>query len=227
MSFSRRSLQAALFLLPALATAALIVLYANGNHQHLKGHLLDAADFALWYFCMNPFYRLVEMDSWGIRTVALFGTLKLVVIAWGLLCSDSRQRRLLVLLLLFDLSNAALLGIGRYHTGLATSISSRYQYSSLIAILPFAALCMNDSLRRFALIQNRLVIVTSCILLLVAVGVCRRWPGEIGRFSESRGTQTRKILFVELNPPETGVIPGISFLTTNRAKELVIIYHLN
>jgi len=227
MPFFRRSLQAALFVLPAIAAAALIMVFASGNHQHLKGHLLDATDFALWYFCLNPFYRLVEMDSWGIRTLVLFGILKVVVLAWGLLCSDRRQRRLLVLLLLYELSNAALLGIGRYHTGLPASISSRYQYSSLLAVLPFAALCLNDIQRRIPQANRRPALVTLGILLLLFAGVCHRWRGEIKGFSETRGTETRTIIFTNSHPAEMGAIPGIPFLSTARAKELALLYHLN
>lgn len=227
MPSCRRGLQAVLFLLPAIIAAAFIMAFASGNHQHLKGHLLDSADFALWYFCLNPIYRLIEMDSWGIRTLALLGTLKVILIVWGLRSADNHQRRLLWFLLFFDLSNAALLGIGRYHTGLEASVSSRYQYSSLVAVLPFAALCLEDGLKRVGRWNRRPAVAVTCILVLIFWGVFHHWRREIDCFSATRGTTARHIIFVEAHPAEMGAVPGIPFLSTARAKELVIIYHLN
>jgi hypothetical protein len=226
-AFSRRFLHAALYLLPALITAALIMIFASGNQQHLRGHGADITIYGLWYFCLNPLHRLLEFDSWGLRTVWLIGVAKVALIVWGLRHSQGRQRLLLVLLLAFDLGNSVLLGIGRYHTGIETTISSRYQYSSLLCVLPFAGLAFAHLLGKVPSRFRLRTLTTATLLLVIAWSVSRNWPQEIHGFAFGRGTETRRILTVEPNPPAMGAIPGIPFLSTVRAKELVRIYNLH
>ncbi|MFT3867599.1 MAG: hypothetical protein QM715_03770 [Nibricoccus sp.] len=228
LSFAQRLLQAALYTLPGFIVAVLIMSLATGNHQNFNGHLLDAADYALWVFCMNPLYRLVEMDSWGLHTIAILGISKVLLVGWGLLRCDRRQRMLLILLLAFDFGNAALLGIGRYHTGLVTTISSRYQYSTLIATLPYIAIWIEYmvvvKLGSTPRLQRSAIVVAIVLILVLS---SHRWPNEIRGFAQTRGSDTRKIIFTDPNPPENGAIPGISFLSTARAKELTKHYNLH
>src|SRR5664280_748903 len=226
-SFPRRCLHAALYLSPALITTALIMLFAGGNQQHLRGHAQDMTVYGLWYFCLNPLHRLLEFDSFGLRTAWLLGAAKLALIAWGLRHSQRRQRRLLVLLLAFDLGNSVLLGIGRYHTGLETTISSRYQYSSLLCLLPFAGLGFAHLLGSVPSRFRLRVLATAAFLMVIAWGAARRWPEEIQGFAFGRGTETRRILTSEPHPPAMGAVPGIPFLSTVRAKELIRIYNLH
>ena len=227
LPFPRRCLHAALFLLPALITTALIMSFAGGNQHHLRGHGEDITVFGLWNFCLNPLHRLLEFDSWGLRTVWLLGGVKVALIVWGLRYSQGRQRLLLVLLLAFDLGNSVLLGIGRYHTGLDATISSRYQYSSLLCLLPFAGLAFAHLLDRVPSRFNLRILTTTVLLITIAYGVVRRWPEEIHGFAFARGTETRRILTSEPNPPAMGAVPGIPFLSTVRAKELIRIYNLH
>jgi hypothetical protein len=210
-----------------LITAALIMIFASGNQQHLRGHGADITIYGLWYFCLNPLHRLLEFDSWGLRTVWLIGVAKVALIVWGLRHSQGRQRLLLVLLLAFDLGNSVLLGIGRYHTGIETTISSRYQYSSLLCVLPFAGLAFAHLLGKVPSRFRLRTLTTATLLLVIAWSVSRNWPQEIHGFAFGRGTETRRILTVEPNPPAMGAIPGIPFLSTVRAKELVRIYNLH
>jgi len=225
--FPRRCLHAALFLLPALITTALIMSFAGGNQHHLRGHGQDITVFGLWYFCLNPLHRLLEFDSWGLRTVWLLSGVKVALIVWGLRCSQGRQRLLLVLLLAFDLGNSLLLGIGRYHTGLNATISSRYQYSSLLCLLPFAGLAFAHLLNHVPSRSGLRLLTTTVLLIVIACWAARRWPEEIHGFAFARGTETRRILTSEPNPPAMGAVPGIPFLSTARAKELIQIYHLH
>lgn len=222
----RRLGVAALCLLPGVIAAALIVAFASGNHQHPGGdRLWSAGVYGLWYFCLNPLYRLLEMDSWGPRTVGLLGVAKLVLVAWSLWRSQGRVRLLLVLLLAFDLGNSALLGLGRYHTGLETTISSRYQYGALLAVLPFLGLWLESLGRRWP--ERARPYVAGLLLLILTGLVVRRWPAEIAAFADQRGTATRQLLFHEAHPPASGAVPGIPSLSTDRAKELIRRFHLH
>jgi hypothetical protein len=224
----RRSLAALLCLLPAVSTALLIAMYASGNQQHLSGHILIRTSvYGFWFFCLNPLYRLLEMDSWGLRTVHLLGGLKLALILWGLACHGGRRRKLLALLLAFDLGNCALVGLGRYHTGLGTTISSRYQYGSLLCLAPFIGLWLNHMLSKIPLYLRFPRFAAIATLVILTVYISHRWPQEIRDFSSTRGTDTRRILTQDAHPPPMGAVPGIPFLSTDRAKELIQIYHLH
>jgi hypothetical protein len=92
--------------------------------------------YAVWYFCLNPAYGLFSVTSWGWQTVVMLGAVKVGLIVWTFLRSRGTLRALFAVLVSFDLASAMLLGIGRFNLGLSTAISSRYQYTSLIGILP-------------------------------------------------------------------------------------------
>ena len=222
----RRGLTAALCLLPALVAGGLIAVFASGNHKHLAGHLLDASQFGLWYYCLSPLHRLVAMDSWGTHTTVVLGLLKLALTVWGLARSTGRQRTLLVLLVVYDLGNATLLGIGRYHTGLSESINSRYQYGAILCTIPFVGLWVSHLCR---LLPNRAQLPRLAAIALVASAtwfIARGWPGEIHPFCFGRGTENRRLLLVEPHPGPYAVT-GIPFMPTARGKELIRKYRLH
>ena len=213
-------LRAALCLAPAVGAAALIAVFATGNHRALSGHLTDIATYAAWYFGLNPLHRLTDFDSIGPLTTALLLTAKLALLAGGLRLATPSQRHLLLLLLAFDLGNSALLGIGRYHTGLETTISSRYQYGSLLATLPFLGLVLAAA---FARLPRAFHLRPAAAVLATAGAVAfffHGWNHDAPGFAAARGTATRHLLHVNPDPPEMGAVPGISFLSTQDAKHL-------
>jgi hypothetical protein len=125
-----------------------------------------------------------------------------------------------------DIGNAVLLGIGRYHTGLTSTVSSRYQYAALICLAPlggylFAVLC--GRVRGPALVRHALAPV---LLILFAAALCRQWSGALEPFTEQRGTESRRILFAEAAPAADSV-PGIPGLPMDRAKALIERYRLH
>jgi hypothetical protein len=126
-----------------------------------------------------------------------------------------------------DAVYAALLGIGRYHTGIETSVSSRYQYSSLISALPFFGWALETLLAR---LPSRAGVRAALSTLLIAGALwsaARGWPTVARGWADGRGRNTRHTLFADPNPPAIGAIPGIPFLPTERARELVVLYHLH
>jgi hypothetical protein len=223
---AKRAIRAACYLLPAAAVAALIAVLATGNHQHMKGHWGEAAAFGTWYYCLNPAYHLLSVESWGWRTVVLLGLCKLALAGWAILRSQGRQRLLFVLLVAFDLGNAALLGIGRYHTGLLATVSSRYQYASLIGIAPLAGFWASRQWDRIPLPAVLRSLAASVLLAAGALHLCRQWGGELDPFTDSRGTESRRILLLEANPDPHSV-PGIPGLPMDRARAIIAKYGLH
>lgn len=213
--------RAALSLAPAVAAAALIAIFATGNHRSLSGHLGDIATYGAWYFGLNPLHRLAAFDSMGPHTTALLAAAKVALIAWGLRRATPGQRHLLLLLVAFDLGNSVLLGIGRYHTGLETTISSRYQYGSLLATLPFLGLAFAALLARVPSVFRLRTAAAALALAGAVVLFLQGWSHEAPGFAAARGTATRHLLHVDPAPPEMGAVPGIPFLSTRDAKHLV------
>ena len=214
------------YILPSIAVAVVIAVAATGNQHHMKGNWGEAAVFGTWYYCLNPAYLLLSVESWGWRTTALLGLVKLALVGWALLRSGGRLRLLFALLVAFDLGNAVLLGIGRYHTGLTAAAGSRYQYVPLICIVPLAGFWFSRQWDRIPVPSILRGIGAGALLGACAVLLCRQWPGVLDPFSESRGTETRRILFIEPNPDQHS-LPGIPGLPVDRAKELVAKYGLH
>jgi hypothetical protein len=225
-TWSRRAGSASIFLVPAFVVGGLIVLLARGNQQHMGGHIGEAAIFGLWYYCLNPAYSLLSTESWGWHTVAALGILKVAISVLALVKGTQRQRVLFAVLVAFDVGNAVLLGIGRYHTGLGATVASRYQYASLVATMPLAACWLAiqwDRVPGPAAVRR---LACSVILGAIAVALCQQWQREIGPFSSWRGADSRRILFVD-SAPDAHSVPGIPGLPMSRAKELIAKYHLH
>jgi len=223
----RRRLFLALgYLLPSIGVGVLISLLASGNHQHMKGHWGEALVFSAWYYCLNPAYSLLSVESWGWRTVVLLGLCKLSLVGWTIGRSMGRQRLLFVLLVAFDLAYAALVGIGRYHVGLISSVASRYQYPSLIGIAPVAGYWISLQWDRIPVAAGLRAVGASVLLALGAIYLCRQWPATLDPYTAARGTESRRILLLEPNPDPHSV-PGIPFLEMGRARALIDKYHLH
>jgi hypothetical protein len=145
--------------------------------------------------------------------------------AWCLARSRGRVRLLFVLLLLFDLGNAALLGVGRFHTGLPTVISSRYQYASLIAVAPFAAFWADAVLGRLLRKDLLRSAFAAVLVALSAWSMLAQWPARIREFSDWRGVRSREI-FMD-GTSKSNDVPGFPGFPMARAKEIVRKYSLH
>jgi hypothetical protein len=215
-------------LLPALISAALIAKYAGGNHQHLAAAgWRPPLEYAAWYFLLNPFHRFLDVSTWGPHTTLVLGAGKLAVLIAGWRFAAPAQRRLLIPLLVFDLGNAALLGLGRHHTGLLTTTGSRYQYVALLATLPFVAVLIDAAIARAKSHRPLAVLITAGATCAVSWLALAGWPATMKSWADWRGRQGRQVLLKEPNPPATGVVPGIDFMPTAKARELIERYHLH
>jgi len=218
----RRYLKCAAYVVPAAAVAAAIVLLASGNHRHPGGHLGDAAVYGLWYYLLNPGYLMLGVGSWGWHTVAALGACKLALVAWALARSRGRQRLLFCVLVASDVGNAVLLGIGRYHT----VVSSRYQYASLVGIAPILGFWACTLLDRAPLPRAAKPWGLFAVLAAVAAVMCANWRADLQAFTFARGVESRRILLSESKPADYAV-PGIPFMPTSRAREIIAEYNLH
>ena len=212
---------------PSLAVALVMASGAPGGNQgHMAGHWGQAAMFGTWYYCLNPAYLLLGFESWGPRTALVLGVLKVALVAWALTRSRGRTRALFLMLLAFDLGSAVLLGIGRYQTGLLAAVSSRYQYASLVAVLPAAGFLFASLCERLPAPRAVCRLSAAAALAALAFTLCRQWSPDLDTFSASRGTENRRLLVSDPDPGPFAV-PGYPGLPTRRAKDLIARYHLH
>lgn len=222
----RRAGLATLYLLPSVAVAMVILLYSGGNHQHLGGHIGQVLQFAFGFFLLNPAMLLLDL-GWNTGGLWLAGLLKLAVLVAGFRYASARLRTLLWLLLAFDLGNAVLLGIGRYHTGIATCISSRYYYSSLIAVLPFAGVAADRLLQALTARFSWRHWATAALLVVLTLACLRTWPPELAGFVGWRGTDARKQMAQPAVAGSKETMPALDFMHVERGKALTRAYHLH
>lgn len=208
---------------PGAAVALVILLDSSGNHRHLAGHWGDVLEFGGTYFLLNPLHTLLGGAARNPSLILALAAAKLALIGLGLRCAQPRVRNLLLVLLAFDLGNAVLVGIGRYHTGFLAALSSRYQYSSLLAFLPFAAVVLAWVLDRLPWIRLR-----PWIVVVLLGGACMLgWPGALAGFTGWRGTELRQLLSAPATSDPSVRVPALEFMHVERAKALIRAYHLH
>jgi hypothetical protein len=225
---SLRRLPAALVcLLPAVAVAVAILTVPQGNQRALGGHFLEIARFASTFLFLGPWHQLLGIQGITPASALLVAALKIALVAGGLAVAHGRARVLLVALLVFDVGNAVMLGIGRYHTGAGTALGSRYLYSSLIAALPFAGLL----LARFAarVVPHALPrrIAATALLALLSWHLLGGWPEALAPFVAWRGTEMRQLMQAPYTDDPKATVPALDFMHIERAKALQRAYDLH
>ena len=216
-----------LYLLPAVAVALVISLNSGGNHQHLSGHTGDVAEFGIAYFLFNPAHALFGYSVQPV-ILGLLAAAKLAVVGGALWLARGPVRLLLVVLLAYDLGNALLLGIGRYHTGFLAAMSSRYQYGALLATLPAAAYLASRALDRLLANREPLRRGAYAAALVVVAGACLLgWPAELAEFTGWRGRDLRALVAAPATNDPAVKVPALDFMHIERAKALTRAYDLH
>lgn len=216
-----------LYLLPAVAVALVIRLNSGGNHQHLAGHAGDVAEFGAAYFLFNPAHALTGTSVHPLVLLVL-AAVKLAVVGGALWLARGPVRLLFVVLLAYDLGNALLLGIGRYHTGFLAAMSSRYQYGALLATLPAASWLAGRAIDRLLAGREPLRRGAYAVVLVLAAAACLRdWPSELADFTGWRGRDLRALIAAPATPDPTVKVPALDFMHIERAKALVRAYDLH
>jgi hypothetical protein len=192
----------------------------------MAGHVGQAVQFGLGFFLLNPAFLLLDLN-WTTDALWLAGGLKVAVVAGGLWLASPRLRLLLLLLLAYDLGNAVLLGIGRYHTGIMATLSSRYYYSSLLATLPFAALLLGAAVDRLAARPRGRQFAAAVLLAALTWHCFRGWPAELAGFVGERGTELRRTMAAPVAPGSKATVPALDFMHVERGKALIRAYDLH
>jgi hypothetical protein len=156
----------------------------------------------------------------------LLAVAKVGIVSGALLIARGRTRHLLLLLLAYDLGNAVLLGVGRYHTGFFAAMSSRYQYGSLLATLPALFLLVATALGRWSHPLSRRLVPAALLGLLAAV-LLAGWPAALAEFTPWRGTDLRRMIFAPATTDPAARVPTLDFMHIERAKALQRAYHLH
>jgi len=216
---------------PSFLVALVIYMNASGNHRHIGENFAELARlgsaFAVHFFTLNPLLRMVGGDTVSLPMVLLLGLVKVLLFLYGLLKASERMRPFFWALVVFDVSNAVLMGLGRYHTGLSASISSRYQYQPLLCLAPILGLWVENTARAiFGAWRWYLTIAVGAMVALVAV-LLWPWPSVMQSWSGWRGSEPRYRLLEDPTPPAVGTVPGIPHFPTDRAKELINKYGLH
>ena len=227
VAWKRQLPLAVLCALPAVAVALVIMSASLGNHRAMAGHWAGALEFGLGYFLFNPGYLLIGSTELGPARMVLLAGAKLALILWALRASSGRVRALLVLLLAYDLGNAVLLGVGRYHTGFIGSTTSRYNYSSLIATLPFLGLLAATLLDRGVTRVALRPLAAGVLLAVLAWHHLRGWPAELATFTGWRGTEMRQLIAAPATFDPSATVPALDFMHVERAKALTRAYNLH
>lgn len=196
-----------------LPPAALI--FAMWLYVPRQGASLGAASYAAHYFFLNPLYLLISFPGRAVdtRALLLFGTAKVLFIAWALFTANRKSFAVLLTLLAFDALTAASLGYARSYTELATTVSSRYQYISLLCFAPFAGVAFMG-LRRDAQVLSLLASI--CLFGYP-------WRTHVPLWAKQRGADIR--FAIERKAGGGRFDP--SSLTASQARELIRRYELH
>jgi hypothetical protein len=120
----RRLPAATVCLLPSVALTCAILAVPQGNQHALGGHAFEIARFAATFLFLSPWHQLLGIQEITPASAVLVAALKIALVIGGLFVARGRVRVLLVSLLAYDVSNALLLGIGRYHTGVGNGLGA-------------------------------------------------------------------------------------------------------
>jgi hypothetical protein len=237
--------------LPAIFVTLIIFQNSTGNHQQIisfdKSRLFQMSEFMFACLSLNPIAKLSGAIYSSYNAMVFFGFLKTALICVTVLYVSRGSRSLsavLIVLLAFDLGNAFLLGVGRYHTGLQAAMSSRYQYESLIVFAPFLGIFIDHLFTRVVSPPyfkiGAIILAASWLMYLVY-----NWKSEIIEWSTWRGTDGRKTFFKsgkhrdEVYMPEKPIATVLSregkpqwigippFITGNEAMVVVKKYNLH
>lgn len=203
-------------LLPAVLLTGATLIVKHGRPAGLTASLLDKVSFAAHDLLLNPLYTLISYPGRrvGILALALFGAVKAAVMVWAIVgAKKTPVRALLLTLVAFDVLNALAMGYGRAYTGDLATVSSRYQYTSL--------LCFGPALGwAFSRIRKEAAV----ILALLWLGVLGYpWKTHIDIWALRRGSDLRRAL--KTSPADAHFDP--SSVTAATARELTERYRLH
>jgi hypothetical protein len=223
----KRVVLVAMAMIPSILVGWWIFGHSSGNHHHVSGATGAMVKFALYYYAQSPLRALWSNETPEIPIIILLALVKTALCGAGLVFAPRRMRAVLVALWAFEIGNALLLGVGRFHTGLGATAGSRYQYGALAALLPFVAVLAH---RAFALLPDWFhlrSLAATAVLLYLVYSVTLPWGILLPSWVPGRGQTLRGYLFKEPRGIEPQNFTGLPWMSNERARELVAKYHLH
>jgi hypothetical protein len=205
------------------AMAVAIARTASGNHQHL----LDAgapaftrmAHFGAAFLFLNPLDDLLHLRAAPGLKMALYGALQVAAFAAALSRTSGAKRTVIALFALLDLGNAALVAVGRYHTGIGAVVSSRYQYVPLFCLAPALAALLEEVAKRLGRAAGTFL---AGVTAAAAIALAWPWPEAIRDWVGSRGGAREA-----LRHDSVTTMPNTAGLPVVEARAVETAYHLH
>jgi hypothetical protein len=220
-----RAVAALMAAIPAVSVAVVIAFNAHGNHERiLQGPALQmAARLGAHFLCLNPFQRIWNLESRESLLVVLGATkISLYVIAFARV--RARARWLVWLSLVLEISNAALVSVGRFHTGIDAAVGSRYQYVPLFCL----AVPVGVVVDWFGATLSSLSPLTRWFApvapVLLAWSIARPWREQMHAWSGWRGMDVRALLDARR---DSTLMPFVATVSTAEAHRLQERFHLH
>lgn len=222
-----RGILAAAALLPSILAGVLVSKIVMGASQGpgVAAHVVEKLHFALAYFAGSPARWLLDDAATGLGWLTLLALVKAALMVAAFILTPPRWRAALLGLFLLEIGNALLMGIGRFHTGLGSSFSSRYQYIAALATAAALALVVGALLRRVPAPRWIGHGIAALATLALSFHVVRPWTGMMNNWRTWRGQEIRAALKQppESAPPNFSRLPWID---NERTRVLVKKYDL-
>ena len=218
-----RVLAAVAALLPTLGTGILIASSVEAAQQRVlqPASVGKALEFAVHFFLLNPLQAMWDLRP-GNSLLVLLGGIKLAIFGIALLAARGAARWLVWLSLVLDASNALLVGIGRYHTGVGAAVASRYQYAPLFCLaLPVAIVVQEifGALRRVRYLGRAAAVAAPVVLAWFAWFVASPWRDQMRSWSGWRGMEVRLLLQTKHDATLMPYVGGVSTAEANALRE--------
>ncbi len=227
LTWPRRLALALVPILPAVLVAAWIASHASGNQLHPADALHSMFLWGLHHYAQSPLRLLFMSQPPPLSGLVALAAAKTALYVIGFLLAPRRLRAPLLALFAFEIGNVLLLSFGRYHTGLGTAPSWRYQYAPLLALLPFVAIVLTR-LSAFLFPSRALRFAFATTLAVVAGWAAQRpWREMLRDWVPVHGGETRAVLFGEPPAAEPENLSGLPWMPNQRAHLLVRTYHLH
>jgi hypothetical protein len=204
------------------------ILLASAPARSVQGQFDAILAFGAHCLFLNPLFQIAFWDAGrvGLGAIIVFGFFKATAITAGFSAAKKSQAQLACFgtLVLLDLLSCIMLGVGRYDSGIEATVSSRYQYVSLVCLAPFLGAVMERGV--LTIRPDRLEKLAAAGLLAAWCALLTyRWPDEIKAWSAWRGTEVRSALEAPVRAPQERFARAT--LDAARAAQLKVKYHLH
>ena len=182
-----------------------------------------ALEFAAHFFLLNPLQAIWAPGS-GSSLIVVLGAGKVAIYGIALAKARGSLRSFVWLSFLLDVGNAVLVGIGRYHTGLAAAVGSRYQYVPLFCLAPALAVTLDWLVATLRAPRGLSHVAGLGAPLVLAWSIASPWREQMRSWSGWRGMEMRRIVQTRR---DANLLPFVTTVSTAEANVLRDEFHLH